>query len=63
LRRRIRRKIFGTTPMKVLSIKYRFCSSIDSVTYGSFDIKGARGLEAMVQTHLASGASYLELYV
>ncbi|KAH1047205.1 hypothetical protein J1N35_037989 [Gossypium stocksii] len=30
--------------MKVLSIKYRFCASIDSVTYDSFDIKGARGL-------------------
>ncbi|KAH1114231.1 hypothetical protein J1N35_007609 [Gossypium stocksii] len=63
LRKRIRRKIFGTTPMKVLSIKYRFCASVDPVTYDSFDIKGARGLEAMVQTHLASGAPYLELYV
>ncbi|KAH1064776.1 hypothetical protein J1N35_029763 [Gossypium stocksii] len=60
--RRIRRKIFGTMPMKVLSIKYRFCASDDPVTYDSFDIKGARGLEAMVQTHLASGAPYLELY-
>ncbi|KAH1096850.1 hypothetical protein J1N35_013771 [Gossypium stocksii] len=61
--KRIRRKIFGTTPMKVLSIKYRFCASEDPVTYDSFDIRGARGLEAMVQTHLASGAPYLELYV
>ncbi|KAH1039027.1 hypothetical protein J1N35_040770 [Gossypium stocksii] len=33
------------------------------MTYDSFDIKGARGLEAMVQTHLASGAPCLELYV
>ncbi|KAH1092389.1 hypothetical protein J1N35_019646 [Gossypium stocksii] len=49
--------------MKVLSIKYRFCASDDPVTYDSFDINGARGLEAMVQTHLASGAPYLELYV
>ncbi|KAH1047914.1 hypothetical protein J1N35_038698 [Gossypium stocksii] len=49
--------------MKVLSIKYRFCASVDPVTYDSFDIKGAHGLEAMVQTHLASGAPYLELYV
>ena len=63
LRKRIRRKIFGTTPMKVLSITYRFCSSVDPVTYDSFDIKGARSLEAMVQTHLASGAPYIELYV
>ncbi|KAH1066859.1 hypothetical protein J1N35_031846 [Gossypium stocksii] len=63
LRKRIRRKIFDTTPMKVLSIKYRFCASDDPVTYDSFDIRGARGLEAMVQTHLASGAPYLELYV
>ncbi|KAK5794509.1 hypothetical protein PVK06_035740 [Gossypium arboreum] len=49
--------------MKVLSIRYRFCASIDLVTYDSFDIKGARSLEAMVQTHLASGAPYIELYV
>ncbi|MFQ6637382.1 hypothetical protein Gotur_013513 [Gossypium turneri] len=63
LRKRIRRKIFETTPMKVLSITYRFCSSVDPVTYDSFDIKGARSLEAMVQTHLASGAPYIELYV
>ena len=63
LRKRIRRKIFGTTPMKILSITYRFCSSVDPVTYDSFDIKGARSLEAMVQTHLASGATYIELYV
>ncbi|MFQ6628757.1 hypothetical protein Gotur_007922, partial [Gossypium turneri] len=49
--------------MKVLSIMYRFCSSVDPVTYNSFDIKGARSLEAMVQTHLASGAPYIELYV
>ena len=39
LRKRIRRKIFGTTPMKVLSITYRFCSYVDPVTYDSFDIK------------------------
>ncbi|KAH1107905.1 hypothetical protein J1N35_011673 [Gossypium stocksii] len=63
LHKRIRRKIFGTTPMKVLSIKYRFCTSDDPVTYDSFDIRGARGLEAMVQTYLASGTPYLELYV
>ncbi|KAH1039379.1 hypothetical protein J1N35_041122 [Gossypium stocksii] len=63
LRKRIRRKIFRTTPIKVLSIKYRFCASVDPVTYDSFDIKGACGLEAMVQTHLASGTPYLELYV
>ncbi|KAH1066086.1 hypothetical protein J1N35_031073 [Gossypium stocksii] len=50
-------------PMKVLSIKYRFCASDDPVTYDSFDIRGAHGLEAMVQTHLASRAPYLELYV
>ncbi|XP_052477417.1 uncharacterized protein LOC128032742 [Gossypium raimondii] len=63
LRERIRLKIFGTTPMKVLSITYRFCSSVDPVTYDSFDIRGARSLEAMVQTHLTSGAPYIELYV
>ena len=63
LRKRIRRKIFGTMPMKVLSITYRFCLCVDPVTYDSFDIKGARSLEAMVQTHLASGSPYLELYV
>ncbi|KAH1046602.1 hypothetical protein J1N35_037386 [Gossypium stocksii] len=38
--------------MKVLSIKYRFCTFVDLVTYDSFNIKCARGLEAMVQTHL-----------
>ena len=63
LRKRIRRKIFRTTPMKVLSITYRFCSCVDPVTYDSFNIKYARSLEAMVQTHLASGAPYIELYV
>ncbi|KAK5776717.1 hypothetical protein PVK06_044679 [Gossypium arboreum] len=61
--KRIRRKIFETTPMKVLSIKYRFCASVDPVTYDSFDIKGARSLEAMVQTHLTSESPYLKLYV
>ena len=59
LRKRIRRKIFRMTPMKVLSITYRFCSSVDPVTYDSFDIKGARSLEAMMQTHLASGSPYM----
>ncbi|PPS16953.1 hypothetical protein GOBAR_AA03616 [Gossypium barbadense] len=49
-------------PMKVLSIKYQFCASVDPVTYDSFDIKAARSLEAMVQTHLASGSPYLDLY-
>ena len=49
--------------MKVLSITYRFCSFVDPVTYDLFDIKGARNLEAMVQTHLPSGAPYIELYV
>ncbi|KAH1055182.1 hypothetical protein J1N35_033247 [Gossypium stocksii] len=39
LRKRIRRKIFGTTPMKVLFIKYQFCASVDLVTYDSLDIK------------------------
>ncbi|MFQ6662102.1 hypothetical protein Gotur_030022 [Gossypium turneri] len=63
LRKRIRCKIFRTIPMKVLPITYQFCSSIDSVTYDSFDVKGACSLEAMVQTHLASGAPYMELYV
>ncbi|MFQ6671595.1 hypothetical protein Gotur_036093 [Gossypium turneri] len=63
LRKRIRHKIFRTTPMKVLSITYRFCSSADPVIYDLFDIKGAHSLEAMVQTHLASGAPYVELYV
>ncbi|KAH1090769.1 hypothetical protein J1N35_018026 [Gossypium stocksii] len=33
------------------------------MTYDSFNIKGAHILEAMVQTHLASGSPYLELYV
>ncbi|KAK8278800.1 hypothetical protein V6Z12_D09G067500 [Gossypium hirsutum] len=63
LRKIIRRKIFGMTPMKVLSIRYRFYASVDPVTYDSFDIKGAHSLEAMVQTHLTSGAPYIELYV
>ncbi|KAH1031603.1 hypothetical protein J1N35_043777 [Gossypium stocksii] len=30
-----------------LSIKYRFCASVDLVTYDSFDIKGAHGLESI----------------
>ncbi|KAH1046610.1 hypothetical protein J1N35_037394 [Gossypium stocksii] len=63
LRKRIRCKIFGMTQIRVLSIKYRFCTLADPVTYDSFDIKCARGLEVMVQTHLASGSPYLELYV
>ena len=62
-RKRIRRKIFGTTPSRVSFIKYRFYASIDPVTYDSFDIKGVPNFEAMVQTHLASGSPYLELYV
>ncbi|KAK5771421.1 hypothetical protein PVK06_047624 [Gossypium arboreum] len=63
LHKRIRRKIFGTMPIKVFSMKYPFCASVNPVTYDSFDIKGARSLETMVQTHLASGSPYLELYV
>ncbi|KAH1031892.1 hypothetical protein J1N35_044066 [Gossypium stocksii] len=50
-------------PMRVLSIKYRFCAWVDPVRYDSFDIKGGRSLEAMVQTHFDSGLPYLELYV
>ena len=49
--------------MRVSSIKYQFCALIDPVTYDSFDIKGGRSLEAIVQTHLASGSPYLVLYV
>ncbi|KAK5817094.1 hypothetical protein PVK06_022017 [Gossypium arboreum] len=48
LRKRIRRKNFETTPIRVSSIKYRFFDSIDPVTYDSFNIKGGRSLEAMV---------------
>ncbi|KAH1039083.1 hypothetical protein J1N35_040826 [Gossypium stocksii] len=36
---------------------------VDPMTYDSFDIKGDYSLEAMVQTHLAYGSPYLELYV
>ncbi|PPS20303.1 hypothetical protein GOBAR_AA00287 [Gossypium barbadense] len=50
-------------PMKVLSIKYQFCTLVDPLSYDSFDIKGPRSLKAMVQTHLASGSLYLELYM
>ncbi|KAK5783935.1 hypothetical protein PVK06_038452 [Gossypium arboreum] len=63
LRKRIRHKIFRTTPMKVLSIKYRFCASVDPVKYDAFDIKGSRSLEVIMQTHIASGSPYLKLYV
>ncbi|MFQ6643888.1 hypothetical protein Gotur_018310 [Gossypium turneri] len=63
LRKRIRRKIFETTPIKVLSTTYQFCSSVDPVTYDSFDVKGPRSLEAIVQTHFASEAPNIELYV
>ncbi|XP_017632649.1 uncharacterized protein LOC108475171 [Gossypium arboreum] len=49
--------------MKVLSIRYRFCASVDPVTYDLFDIKSARSLEAMLQTHLASGSPYIKLYI
>ncbi|KAK5795045.1 hypothetical protein PVK06_036299 [Gossypium arboreum] len=51
------------TPIKVLSIKYRFCASVDLVRYDSFVIKGPRSLEVMMETHLASGSPYLELYI
>lgn len=44
LRKRIRRKIFEMTPMSVLSIKFRFCASVDLATYDSFDIKGGCSL-------------------
>ena len=63
LRKRIRRKFFETTPTKVLSIKHQFCASVDPVRYDTFDIKGLRSLEAIVQTHLTSGSPYLELYI
>ncbi|KAH1031053.1 hypothetical protein J1N35_043227 [Gossypium stocksii] len=63
LRKRIKRKIFRTTPMRVSSIKYRFYALVDPMRYDSFDIKGTRSLKVMVQTHLASGSPYLELYV
>lgn len=49
--------------MRGSSLKYRFCASVDSVRYDAFDIKGARGLEAIVQTHIDSGSSFLKLYV
>ncbi|KAH1031172.1 hypothetical protein J1N35_043346 [Gossypium stocksii] len=52
LRKRIRRKIFETMPMRVSSIKYQFCASVDPVTYDSFDIKSGRSLEEMEHTTL-----------
>ncbi|KAH1065101.1 hypothetical protein J1N35_030088 [Gossypium stocksii] len=58
----IRRKIFGSNQMRVLSLKYRFCTSIDPVRYDAFDIRGMRGLEAMVQMHIDSESPFLELY-
>ncbi|KAK5793813.1 hypothetical protein PVK06_034971 [Gossypium arboreum] len=63
LRKRLRCKIFEMMSMRVSSIKYRFYASVDPITYDSFDIKCGRSLEAMVQTNLASGSPYLELYV
>ncbi|KAH1073799.1 hypothetical protein J1N35_026127 [Gossypium stocksii] len=41
-------------PMKVLSIEYRFCASVDPVTYDLFDIKGALSLEAMLYVQFSS---------
>lgn len=61
--KRIRHKIFRTTPSRVSSIKYQFCASIDPVTYDTFATKGVRSFEVMVRTHLASGSPYLEIYV
>ncbi|KAK5794189.1 hypothetical protein PVK06_035400 [Gossypium arboreum] len=49
--------------MRVSSLKYQFCASVDPVRYNTFDIKGARGLEVMVQKHIDSGSPFLELYV
>ena len=49
--------------MRGSSINYQFCASIDPVTCDSFDIRGGCSLEVMVQTHLASGSLYFELYV
>ncbi|KAH1038221.1 hypothetical protein J1N35_039964 [Gossypium stocksii] len=42
------------TPIKVFSIKYRFCASVDPVTYNLFDIKGARRLKAMLYVQFSS---------
>ncbi|KAK5784887.1 hypothetical protein PVK06_039426 [Gossypium arboreum] len=48
--------------MKASSLKYRFCASVDAVRYNTFNIRGARGLEVMVQTHIGIGLPFLELY-
>ncbi|KAH1046618.1 hypothetical protein J1N35_037402 [Gossypium stocksii] len=36
---------------------------VGPVRYDAFDIKCARGLEVMVQTHIDNGSPFLELYV
>ncbi|KAH1064811.1 hypothetical protein J1N35_029798 [Gossypium stocksii] len=51
------------TPRTTLFFIGEHSATVDPVTYDSFDTKGARSLEAMVQTYLASGSLYLELYV
>ncbi|KAH1129725.1 hypothetical protein J1N35_001103 [Gossypium stocksii] len=67
LHKRIKCKIFGTTPSRVSSIKYRFCVSIDPVTYDSFDIKGryetsTRRNDVLLMTSTGEGTSYVADY-
>ncbi|KAH1121656.1 hypothetical protein J1N35_004816 [Gossypium stocksii] len=52
----------GSNLMGVLSLKYQICVLVDPVKYNTFDIRGVRGLETMVQTHIYSGSPYFELY-
>ncbi|KAK5775478.1 hypothetical protein PVK06_043373 [Gossypium arboreum] len=49
--------------MRVSSIKYQFCASVHPMRYDVFDIKGAKGLEAMLQMHIDIVSPFLELYL
>ncbi|KAH1046939.1 hypothetical protein J1N35_037723 [Gossypium stocksii] len=49
--------------MRVSSLKYQFYAFIDPARYDTFNIKCAKGLEAMVQTYIDSGSPFLKLYM
>lgn len=59
---RIRGKIVGSNQMRLSSLKYQFCASFDPVIYNIFNIRSARGMEAMVHRHIVSGSPILKLY-
>ncbi|KAH1091222.1 hypothetical protein J1N35_018479 [Gossypium stocksii] len=59
---RIRWKVLTSSQRRILSLKYRYLTSMNIVRYDTFQLKSNMDVEAMLDKHCSSGNIILKLY-